>query len=164
MRIKHFFFIPLLLCLVSFVAHKFYVSNNIIEYNARTGIYEVTMKIFTDDLEKACSPNGGSMFLGSEMEIQNADYLIETYLMKNFKVKLNDQPVLMTYIGKEIDPELSLIYFEFRFADAPSSISITNTVLFEHFHDQKNIMDIRMNGWNRTVFLTKERNSETVFR
>jgi hypothetical protein len=122
------------------------------------------MKIFTDDLEKACSPNGNAMFLGSEKEIANADYLIESYLMKNFKVKLNDQPILMTYIGKEIDPELSQIYFEFRFADAPTSITITNTVLFEHFQDQKNIMDIRMNGWYRTVFLTKERSSETVFR
>lgn len=164
MRIKTTLFICLALCLVSATAHKFYVSNNIIEYNARTGIYEVTMKIFTDDLEKACSPNGAALFLGSEKEIANADYLIESYLMKNFKIKLNDQPVLMTYIGKEIDPELSQVYFEFRFADAPTTISVTNTVLFEHFQDQKNIIDIRMNGWYRTVFLTRERSSETVLR
>lgn len=164
MRIKLIFFIVIGLIAISNAPHKFYVSNNIIEYNARTKSYEVTIKIFTDDLERACSPNGESMFLGGDKEIKDADYLITNYIRKHFKITLNDQLIALSYVGKEIDPELSQLYFEFQFVDAPNTLSVSNTVLFEHFEDQKNIMDIRMNGWSRTVFLTKEHPSEIVYR
>lgn len=164
MRIKYTLAIGCILVLMSFTVHKFYVSNNIIEFNARTGVYEVTMKIFTDDLEKAVSPDGKSLFLGSEKEASDANVRIQEYMRRHFRISINDRPVELQYVGKEVDPELTHLYFDFLFAESLTSITMENSVLFEHFPEQKNIMDVRVNGWNRTVFLTLQQPKETLIR
>jgi hypothetical protein len=161
---KNLLWILAFVALTSWAPHKFYVSNNIVEYNVRTGIYEVTCKIFTDDLERAIAPDGSSLFLGSERERKDVNWLIQEYIEKKFKIKINDNSIALKYIGKEVDPELTHLYFEFTFVDMPNTISAENTVLFEHFEDQKNIIDLRMNGWNHTIFLTKQKPFEVSYR
>jgi hypothetical protein len=71
---KNLLWILAFVVLSSWAPHKFYVSNNIVEYNARTGIYEVTCKIFTDDLERALAPAGTNLFLGSERD--SGDFMV----------------------------------------------------------------------------------------
>ncbi len=161
---KYLLWILAFVSLSSWAPHKFYVSNNIVEYNARTQLYEVTCKIFTDDLERALAPDGTSLFLGSEKERNDVNWLIQEYIEKKFKVKINDKPIQFKYIGKEVDPELTHLYFEFAYVDMPNTVTVENTVLFEHFEDQKNIIDLRLNGWNYTMFLTKQKPSEVSYR
>lgn len=153
-----------LLPLLSFIPHKFYVTNNIVEFNPRTKIYEVTCKIFTDDLELAVSPNGKSLHLGEQNESIDADHLIENYIVKHFKIQLNDTPIQLKYIGKEIAPDLSHIYFEFTFVDTPTTVKVENTCFFDLFEGQKNIIDLRLNGWYYTMFLTKDSAVESKVR
>lgn len=161
---KNLLWILAFIALTSWAPHKFYVSNNIVEYNARTQLFEVTCKIFTDDLERALAPDGASLFLGSERERNDVNWLIQEYIEKKFKIKINDKPIQFKYIGKEVDPELTHLYFEFNYVDMPNTVSVENTVLFEHFEEQKNIIDLRLNGWNYTMFLTKQKPSEVSYR
>jgi hypothetical protein len=161
---KNLLWILALVALSSWAPHKFYVSNNIVEYNPRTQLYEVTCKIFTDDLERALAPDGTSLFLGSEKERNDVNWLIQEYIEKKFKIKINDKLIQFKYIGKEVDPELTHLYFEFAYVDMPNTVTVENTVLFEHFEDQKNIIDLRLNGWNYTMFLTKQKPSEVSYR
>ncbi|MFN6380593.1 MAG: DUF6702 family protein [Flavobacteriales bacterium] len=161
---KNLLWILALVALSSWAPHKFYVSNNIVEYNPRTQLYEVTCKIFTDDLERALAPDGTSLFLGSEKEKNDVNWLIQEYIEKKFKIKINDKPIQFKYVGKEVDPELTHLYFEFAYVDMPNTVTVENTVLFEHFEDQKNIIDLRLNGWNYTMFLTKQKPSEVSYR
>ncbi len=159
---KYLLFI-LLLPLMGFVPHKFYVSNNIVEYNARTGNYEMICKLFTDDLQNAISPSK-NLFLGDEREDTESNRLILEYLQKHFEIYLNDRKMDYRFIGKEVDPELTQVYLEFTFADNPSVIKIRNTTMFELFPEQKNIIDLRIHGWHYTMFLTKERPEEIQVR
>ncbi len=161
---KKFLLFLMFIPLAAFVPHKFYVTNNIVEYNARTGIYEVTCKIFTDDLETAVSPNGQVLHLGEANEDINANMYIFEYLQKHMKVQINSQPILFKYIGKEVAPDLTHVYMEFQFPDPVNVISVEHDGWMEHFSDQKNIIDIRINGWNYTMILTKDMKKETKFR
>lgn len=151
---KYLLFI-LLLPLISFDPHKFYVSNNIVEYNARTGSYEMICKMFTDDLQNAVSP-GKNLFLGDEKEDIDANNLIHQYLKEHFKIWFNDQQIDFRWVGKEVDPELTQVYLEFNFVDRPNSIKVSHNGMFELFPEQKNIIDLRIQGWQYTMFLTKE--------
>ncbi|MEZ4798414.1 MAG: DUF6702 family protein [Flavobacteriales bacterium] len=153
---KKLLFFLLLAPLLGFVPHKFYVTNNIVEYNARTKLYEVTCKIFTDDLERAISPDGKSMFLGSENENIDADAFIEKYVSDHFKITLNGQKMTFKYIGKEVEPDLTHVYFEFSYVDLPTSVTVENNCFFDIFEGHKNIIDLRLNGWYKTVILTAE--------
>ncbi len=71
------FFLFLLTAMIGIsaaVPHKFYVSKSTVEYNARTGVYEVTCKLFTDDLERAIDPTGDKPAkLGTDKETGDAD-------------------------------------------------------------------------------------------
>lgn len=124
-------------------------------------MYEVTCKIFTDDLERAISPDGKSMFLGSENEHIDADTRIEKYITDHFKVTLNGQKMTFNYIGKEVEPDLTHVYFEFSYVDLPTSVIVENNCFFDIFDGQKNIIDLRLNGWYKTIILTSEHPSES---
>lgn len=145
--------------------HKFYVSKTVIEYNPRSHSFEVTCKIFTDDLERALGDsNENPIRLGSEKEIKNADELIENYLKSHLKIRYNDEPIHMTFLGKEAEADLTFCYFEFVKPSEYNTISIENTILYEHFPDQKNIVDVVANGSTKTVIFVKEKSKEIILR
>lgn len=145
--------------------HKFYVTNNIVEYNSRTQIYEMTCKIFTDDLETAIQGQSPQPIrIGTTDEYIKTDMLIHDYLNKHFKIRINDSPVQFKYVGKKVSPDLTEVFMEFTYADAANSISVEHNGWFEFFPDHKNIIDIRMNGWYYTMILTKDHPSEIKYR
>jgi carbonic anhydrase len=162
---KRFFLLFLLLPLFSATAHKFYVSKTVIEYNQRSQTFEVMCKVFTDDLELAIgSTDDNPIRLGTSKEPSNADALIENYVRKHFKIKYNDEPIHLTFVGKEAEADLTYIYFEFFKPQEYNTISLESTILYEHFHDQQNIIDLRANASTKTVILTKDRSREVIFR
>ncbi|HEY8403765.1 MAG TPA: DUF6702 family protein [Flavobacteriales bacterium] len=162
---KRFLILLLLLPLYSATAHKFYVSKTVIEYNPRSEAFEIMCKIFTDDLELAIgSTDENPIRLGTSKEPANADALIEEYVRKHFKIKYNDEPVHLAFIGKEAEADLTYIYFEFYKPQEYNTITVESTILYEHFHDQQNIVDLRANASTKTVILTKDRPREVIFR
>ena len=74
--------IKLITILIFVFSHKYYVSSTLIDYSEKSGTYQISLKIFHDDLEKD---------LGFEMnELDYNDYeqtnsLIIEYLINNFK-------------------------------------------------------------------------------
>lgn len=161
---KHLLWLLILPLFIS-GTHKFYVSNNIVELNTRTNMYEVTCKIFTDDLEAMIQPSCPQPIkLGSDQEYTQTNGLILFYLNKHFKIKINDNPVYFSWVGKNVAPDLTEVFMEFSFPDAAKSINIENNVLMEIFPEQKNIIDLRINGIYTTMILTKEHPSDTKFR
>ncbi len=162
---KRYLFLLMLFPLLSASEHKFYVSKTVIEFSNRTQSFEVICKIFTDDLELAIgSTDAKPIRLGTGKEPSNANDLIEDYVKNHFKIKYNDEPIYLTFIGKEADADLTFCYFEFVKPQEYNSISLESTILYEHFPEQQNIVDLRANASTKTVILTKERPKEVVFR
>lgn len=157
---KQFFALLLLIPMMSFHPHKFYVSNTIIEYSAQNQSYGITIKLFTDDLETALG--GETLHLGEDNEAVNVASLIENYINSHFKLKFNDQNQMLVYIGKEVENDLTICYFEMLQSTDFHTLQIDNTMLLELFPDQKNIISLSVGGKSQTLIMTANHTSELV--
>lgn len=144
--------------------HKFYVSNTIVEFNRTIGNFEVTSKLFTDDFELALSNHTGRKVVLSKDRDSNIDAAIDDYLNKHFKITFNDKPAILSYVGHESEVDLTYAYFEIMGESDFSVMSVESSVLLEIYPEQKNIIDVRKDGWTKTSILTKDNQREVIFR
>jgi len=155
----------LLLPLLSAAPHKFYVSKTFVEFNPRTQGYEVMCKLFTDDLERALTAAAQKTIrLGGDTEPSIANDLVEAYLQNHLRISYNNMPMQLRYVGKEVDSDLTICYLEFTQGPDYSTIAIENTIFYEFFPEQQNLLDLIVNGTTKTVIFTKEKPSEVIFR
>ena len=150
---------------ISSSPHKFYVSKTTINFNDRTKIFEVTSKFFTDDLERVLvQGRDESLHLGKENEDARVEALLENYLSDHLKIAINDEPITLRYVGKEVESDLTYCYLEFFRNPQVTSIKIENTSMFELFPDQQNIVDFSLNSSTNTIILLKSKPFETILR
>ena len=85
------------------------------------------------------------------------DQFIMDYLKKHFVVKSNNQQAVMNYLGFEVN-ERDDLYFYFSFTQISNfkQILVTNTVLFETFEQQQNIVHYKVNDKTKSVTLAKK--------
>lgn len=125
---------------------------------------EIEMKVFTDDfermLESAYKPD---LNLGSEDEYEETDRIIDEYLRKHFTLLINDVPLQFSYIGKEVENDITWCYLEYIRPPGVNVIEVKNTVLFELFEDQINEASVSFSGWSKRIYLSKEQSSDKLF-
>lgn len=157
MNIKKYLFTLLLLPLMAFTLHKYYVSLGEIEYVEEKEAVQIILGIFIDDLEVTLNKDHNTILnLATDNEAENTDEIFETYLNKHFKVTINDSLKSYTFIGKEYDDDIVRFYLEVTNVKTLKSIEITNTSLFRDFEDQQNIIKIKVNKLNKTFYLDKK--------
>jgi len=162
---KRYLLLLLLLPLLSASEHKFYVSKTIIEFNPRSQSFEMTCKLFTDDLELALGTvDAKPIRLGTDKEPANANDLIEDYIKKHFTLKYNDELIHLSFVGKEAEADLTYCYLEFVKPQEYNTISIESTIFYELFPEQQNIVDLRANASTKTVVLIKDKPREVIYR
>lgn len=148
-------FLSFFICQLTY-AHKFYMSITDIEYNADTKSLEVIIKFFTDDLEKALEENTKErLWLGTEKEVATINDYLKNYLSSNFLLTQNDQPQLMTFVGKESERDYTWVYLEYKGFDESSKVWLENKLLIELFEDQANRVNFKNGGYSKSVTLHK---------
>ncbi|HZW63929.1 MAG TPA: DUF6702 family protein [Flavobacteriaceae bacterium] len=149
-----FLFIPL----VAFTSiHKYYVSLTQVDYNAKAKAIQITMNVFIDDFELTLNNTYGKQFnLATPEELQDSNHYFEDYLAKHFKVKLEGEKMNHSYIGREYKGDVAYIYLEIEHINHVKSIEIENTVLFEYFTDQKNLIKLKINDTFDSLLLTQD--------
>jgi len=70
----------------SLQAHEYYVSICDIEFNSESNTLEITLKLFTDDLENTLQQGKSRLYLGEDGESATADSLLESYLKRVFAI------------------------------------------------------------------------------
>ncbi len=135
--------------------HDFHVSILNMEYNAKSKNLECSFKIFIDDLEKALMENGApKLNLNTKTEHAKTNYYIVAYLRKHFKVKQNGSNVTYNVIGKEYEEDVCWVYVETDKVKDMSSLLVRNTLLFNTFSDQANIVHVKHpDKGKKSVFL-----------
>lgn len=147
------------------VNHKFYISKTIIEFNPRTQQFEMTCKLFTDDLELTIEKSAGvAMHLGTDHESSEANALLETYMKHHFQCSIDGVAAEWRWVGKEVENDLTYCYLELYRKPEFSSLTVTNDLLIAHFPDQQNIVDLSMMGSTQTLVFFKDRTQQTFQR
>jgi len=137
--------------------HPYHVSITTIDHNPETGSYEITCKMFRDDIEEALEAQGtGRMYLGATDEHKDANRLLFRYLQNNFSIESDGELVEYNWIGKEVEFEAVWLYVECTNAPDPAKLKISNSLLIEHLQDQENRIHFNKGKETKSVYLNKD--------
>jgi hypothetical protein len=132
--------------------HPLHVSTTEISLNAKEKSLEVSCRIFTDDFEHVLAKNYKTKVDLSKAEMSKAmDVLIKKYLAANLKYNVNGKTVTANYIGFEIDHEATNIYLEIENISSLKGLSISNSLLYDLFDDQMNILHVEQGALRKSA-------------
>jgi hypothetical protein len=135
-------------------AHDFHTSLTEMRYNIKSKTFEISLRIFTDDLEKVLSVTHQNKKFLVENNDKN-DSFVEAYIKKHFVViNPKNQRTIINYIGKEKEGEATWIYLEMPVNESLKGSKIQNVVLIDMFEDQTNIVNIFVNNDKKSYLFT----------
>ncbi len=147
----------------SMLLHPFHVSVTEIEHNVAAKTMEISCKIFTDDFETILAKNYKTKVdLINPPDKAAMDSLVKKYIFSHLTIKANGKPVIMNYIGFENESEAAYGYIEVENISAINKLEIMNSILFDKFDDQINIMHVKVGG-NRKSTKLNYPDKEAVF-
>lgn len=156
-------FLSVLLVFGSWLVHEFYVSITEIRYNTDSERFEISMRIFPDDLDRALLERSGIYTqLATELEPKIADSLLMTYLLDDFSLEVNGEELELNYLGKEPESNAIWCYLESSGIAAPETITVRNLILTEYFPEQVNIIQVYSGKWNKGLMLDRQEISGTL--
>lgn len=138
------------------VAHPFYVSVCQIDYNSDTNSLEITLKLFTDDLETALTGNDAEeLYLGTGQEVENADSLISAYIAQHLSIDVEGKRQAWQYLGKEVDIEATWCYLEITEVPVFSEVKLGSRIFLEAFETQQNIIHVAVGKQKKSLLLDR---------
>jgi len=150
MKISKLFFLFLLVLsqtvnVLPINLHRFHTSLTRIDYNAEQRLFEISIQLFTHDLELLLKKRNGK---ASDLEkTPDYDKIIFGYLNETFVLTdKKDEPKILRWVGKEMDADSVRIYLETDAAENPEGYKLKNTVFFESFAEQSNLVVCRYDG------------------
>lgn len=124
--------------IMSFEWHKFYVSIADVKHNSENKHLELSIKVFTDDLEKAIQLLDSSARIDDQESIDNYKELIDTYLEKHIVIGDNNK---LNYLGAELEYDVAWLYLE---SDAinDQTVGMLNSMFTDVYPEQVNVLNI----------------------
>ena len=138
-------------------AHPVHATFSEARWNAGTKSIEVALRVRCVDLEKTLSK--GRKKTVTLKKSSDIDTLIQAYLDKNFTLTLPDNSILKPkWSDKEVGLINAWLYFEFPLGNglSPGNCSISNTVFFNDFKGQKNVIEYREGTSRKILTFTSE--------
>lgn len=144
------YFIPAVLVMVwaasavfeSSAAHRYHTSLTKIEYNPRSESAEITIDLFTHDLEKVLG-----RIAGKKIDIDKsdeADRVLQNYLRAHFEIKdKNGATLEPAWVGTESKADMTTVYMELAGARDFEGFTVKNTIFFETFREQTNLVTLK---------------------
>lgn len=137
-------------------AHPFYFSLTQVDHNPQNQSLEVTIKLFTDDIEQALEAQGtDKLYLGDAKEHQSSDRYLTTYLEQHLQFWVNGKAATYQYLGKEVELDVLWAYVEIDSVPELSTVKVLNNLLLEHFEDQQNVVQFRVGNQKESMLLRK---------
>lgn len=163
MKIHKIGILIIILSLTAFTAHKYYVSLTQIHHNEKEKSVEITLQVFTDDLELCLNNQFHQNFsIGNNKELAQTNQYILSYLKQKLSIKINGKAYEYQLLGKEIEDDLTFIYLEIKGIKSLKSIAISNQLFFESFAEQQHIIKIKAKGSHKNILLFKDKYQELI--
>ena len=144
-------------------SHKFYVSTSSITYLPKRNTIHITTQIFIDDLELALSQYNKSIVLAPDSNTHLVDSLCLIYFNKHLILKTNNNTLYHEFIGKKYDRDIGIFHLEVNTSsEIPNTLVVNNSVLFDLFDDQKNLIHFKVNQKRKSYLLNRKRPSITI--
>ncbi|WP_438946804.1 DUF6702 family protein [Sediminibacterium sp.] len=127
--------------------HPFYVSVIEINHNEKEATAEISIRIFTDDLEKTLQKQStATIDIIKPTNKAYIDQQINQYIGKTLQLKINGKPVKFNYVGYEIIKESVWSYFEVEQVKEMNTVDINCSILHDYETSQINLFHVKSKG------------------
>ena len=138
-------------------SHPYHVSHAEVNWNAKSGNFEVALCVWPADLEKALKADTGKSI--DLDEVEDLDLLLESYVGKKFRIASGGgqadakKPAAaqIRWVGHERDLKKAWLYFEISGDPSVRQWKIENRVFFELNEDQLNHVDFKYGNTAKVV-------------
>ncbi len=156
-----FSFLTLVLGLVfvaSLNAHPFHASATEATFNRETGLVEIGVRLFPDDVELALTHFAGKKIVLEKTPATELDALLLAWLDTQLSFSpAKGQPGHLTWVGKEFKTDHIWLYVTCPLPGGLVGTTATNRVLRAEFSDQLNSVKIRDGDFRATLLFTDEK-------
>lgn len=135
-------------------AHPLYVSVTEINYNAADKNLEISCKIFTDDFEKTLATlYNKKVDLFNPKDKAETDRQVSEYVRKRLLIRLDGKETVLEFVGFERENDAIWSYFQAAVPTAPKKVEINNSILYETYDKQLNLMHVAVGGTRKSTRL-----------
>ncbi len=135
-------------------AHDFHASVTQMQYDPKERTFEISVRIFTDDFEKALAEASKSRVNLSATG--KNDLLIEKYIQSHLGYTNSQKQVKpIKYVGYEVETDAHWIYLEMPYTEAFRGGLLKQNALMELFDDQVNMVNVQYQGQKKTFVFRK---------
>ena len=155
-------FILTLFFQITTLLHPYHISVCDIVYDAETKALQVSQRVFLDDLEDALKDKYGlKVDVMNPDEQEFRDSLIQVYLFGHLDIKVDGKSRKRSYIGNEITEDGMWCYIEYTGVKKVKSLEVRNTVFFDKFDDQANVIHFKYEGVTKSLKFDRQTPSGT---
>ncbi|MFM1930088.1 MAG: hypothetical protein RL387_1416 [Bacteroidota bacterium] len=152
-------FKPLITWMIALL-HPFFVSVIDIQHNPKEATLEISVRAFTDDLEKMILKESNIVIdLSDPKQKTRANQLVEQYIQRKIALNSNGAKLKLDFIGFEIQSESTWSYFEVKNMKQLKQLGINCELLFGINPQQINIIHVSSNGVRKSYELAAPKNS-----
>jgi hypothetical protein len=141
-------------------SHPLHVSTTEINFNSKEKSLEISCRLFTDDFETVLANQFKvKTDLTKPSMHKSMEELVKKYLNTHLQYIVNGKNYTATYIGFEKDNEATNVYLEIDDINTLQSLTVSNSILYDLFDDQMNILHVEKAGTRksaRTNYPTKQ--------
>ncbi len=124
-------------------SHPVHISIVNIDYNESEQIFQISIKLFTDDFEQIINRNNNVILnIGKANEHKKCNDYINKYIKNHLIFKINNKNLTKNaiLIKKEVNNKenVTWLYYKIKYS-AGKKVSISNTLLNDLYNDQKNL-------------------------
>ncbi|QCK13490.1 DUF6702 family protein [Mangrovivirga cuniculi] len=126
--------------------HPFHVSVTDIVHKKDQKALQITSRVFLDDLELALNDvTGETLDVIALSKSGELDNILKPYFLKNFKLRVDDEKTPLKYLGSQLDQDALMVFLEVENVQTVSKLFVRNTLIFEKYDDQSNIIHFNYN-------------------
>jgi len=124
--------------ILSFEWHKFYVTIADVKHNSQNNHLELSIKVFTDDLEKALQLSDSTIRIDDQTSVDKYKEVVANYLVQHISV---ESDVTLNYLGAELEFDVTYLYLE---SDAikDQDVLMQNSLFTDVYPEQVNVVNI----------------------
>ncbi|WP_188810115.1 DUF6702 family protein [Hymenobacter cavernae] len=161
---RHFavLFFALLVSLVA-AAHAYHASIMELHYNPPKQQLEVSLKVFTDDFEKALSVGQPSSISLDQSPKPQVNALVTALLRRSIIFGTKPGEALpIQFIGIQKETDAHWLYFAVKLAKPVNGIYLRHLLLEDTFPDQMNIVNVEANGKKQSALFKEGDESQKL--
>jgi hypothetical protein len=148
--------------LSSFLAlvHPFFVSVIDMKHNAKDKNLEISIRVFTDDVEAILKKDyHTALDLSKSASNVEVNKNIALYIQSKLAITIDGKGKSLHYIGYEIQKESTWIYVEVNDVATIKKMNVNCSLLFDYQDKQTNICNVKANGVEKNYKLDYPKNN-----